>query len=108
MTGSRRQRPRPPEDVPCNAVNFSTALTSPKPAVIAGLTAGDCLSVELVLENRRKVVVAKAGQNIAGSITNTIHIRLVECLEAGEPFHAIIDSVSGGHCVVRVAHGPCR
>lgn len=108
MTGSRRHRPRPPEEVPCNAVSFSTALASPEPAVIAELRAGDCLSVALVIENRRRVAVAKSGQNIAGSITNTIHIRLVECLEAGEPFHATIQSISGGRCVVQVAHGPCK
>jgi hypothetical protein len=107
MTGSRRSTPRRPVDTSCDAVSFSTALSSPDPSVLARLKPGDCLRISLETENRKQIVVAWLGQDPAGSISNTYQIRLAECLETGEPFHAIVESISGGRCSVRIAHGRC-
>jgi hypothetical protein len=91
----------PNDEVDCDNVRFEANLTSVDPAVVATLSVGEVLRVELQdPPNRRVVVVAAAG--IAGSLVD--HLReLLRCLQR-RPFMAMVLSIDG--IVVRVKVEP--
>ena len=63
---------------PCNVVE-TTRLNSPDKAVLVTLREGDVLKIELREEAPRRLL-AKHGNNVAGSITSANHSQIVQCI----------------------------
>lgn len=89
----------------CSSLQMMTVLNSPQPQVLRQLSKGDRLAIELERTGSARIVVAKFKGFAAGSITGSLLARLIECLEHGEPFSAVVLSVKGGRCEVRVEYG---
>ncbi|WP_133987068.1 hypothetical protein [Pseudodesulfovibrio indicus] len=80
-----------------------TVLNSPNHIVLANLEEGDLLSVYLNDEGGHSTVLAVDGDgNSAGSITIGSLAQLIECLEDGYDYVAVVVSVDGGHCRVQI------
>lgn len=85
---------------PCD-IDKKTILNSPDPAILKTLKVGEVLKVE-VASGARKILEAKKGGNVAGSVTFPEMGQVIECIESGEAFEAEVVSISGGQCQVRV------
>ena len=90
-------------DTACDRLSFDTQLSSPKPAVIAGIKVGDILAVAIDQQGPVQVVVIKHGNQIAGGITSPKMARLLECLRLGSTYQATVTSISGGQVSVRIS-----
>ena len=88
------------EATPCEALAFKDTLQSPDPAVVATLTVGQTLEVEL--QGYAVIAVAPAGR--AGSLLNQL-TRMLQCLQNGFIFKADVQSIAGGAVRVRVRPG---
>jgi hypothetical protein len=88
----------------CDALVFSTILSSPKSKVIATLKVGDVL--EVVPLSATGPVVARASKGDAGSITHPWQPKLLECLNDGHKFKATVTALDGGSCQVEVRPKP--
>lgn len=78
----------------------STQLNSPVPAVLATLHAGDIL--EIILTTNNIVLAKKTTGEIAGSITYKHLVTLIECIEEGWSYSALIISLEGGACEIQI------
>lgn len=87
--------------IDCARLFLETILSSPNPAVIANLNEGERLPLELRGERGPVVAVAPDGQ-VAGSITAAALADLVECIQQGFDYVAVVLSVDGGACRVQV------
>jgi hypothetical protein len=85
---------------PCD-IDKRTILNSPNPTVLKTLKTGDILDVA-VAAAPGKILQAKKGADVAGSITFPEMAQVILCIEEGEKFKAEILSISGGKCTVRV------
>jgi hypothetical protein len=94
-----------PPQQPCERLNFKTVLSSPDPAVIAGLAPKDKLDIVLDTSGGRKKVLALRDAKIAGSITSDMLPQLIQCLEKGFPFIAEVLSAKAGRVEVHVMAG---
>ena len=93
--------PIPPDDIPaCEIMVIRTRLVSPNPAVITKLKKGDQLDVAAKSATGPALVLYNGG--IAGSIMDSRVLRLLECIEKGYDYIALVQSVSGGSCEVEV------
>lgn len=84
----------------CTRISEKTVLNSPVPDVVSSLTKGEALNVK-VLNGTSLVAVTEDG-DIAGALTPPLLPRIVECIEEGFEYVAIVLSVSGGECRVHV------
>lgn len=87
-------------EIDCTRISERTVLNSPAPDVVGRLTKGDLLDVK-VLNGTSLVAVTEDG-DIAGALTPPLLPRIVECIDAGFEYVAIVLSVSGGECRVHV------
>ena len=80
---------------PC-AIAQRAPLNSPRPAIVATISIGDILRVELNESGTRPIleVVAKAG--LAGALTHNGHIRLIDCIRQGYRYEAVVVGRTGG------------
>lgn len=87
---------------PCDIVEI-VPLNSPQPAVIATLTIGDVLIVNLNRSGPNPVleVLASAGRR-AGALTHRNHVRIIACIDNGRAYQAVVMSIRGGSVDVRV------
>ena len=85
-------------DDPCDITEVTT-LNSPNRTVLATLRDGDVLVI--VLQEGRRLL-AKHGDNVAGSVTSASHARILQCMQDGREYEAIVRSVRGGACEVRI------
>ncbi len=83
---------------PCDITEVTT-LNSPDRRVLVTLRDGDELAIEL-REGRR--LVATSGGRVAGSVTSASHARIVQCMHDGREYQAVVLSVRGGACDVRI------
>ena len=83
---------------PCDITEVTT-LNSPDRTVLATLRDGDVLDIELQ-EGRR--LLAKHGTNVAGSVTSASHARILQCMQDGREYEAVVGSIRSGSCVVRI------
>lgn len=90
------------DPVPCEDLEFTTALSDPIPEVIEGLQEGAELSIELQTEPRRRIAAVTAAGELAGSIATQQFDRLLDCLQAGHNYEAEILTIDGGAIRVRV------
>jgi hypothetical protein len=75
-------------------------LNSPKAPVVTGLQIGEVLDVEF--DPSGKSVIAKKNANVAGSLTPFRLAELIECMNRGRKYKAIVKKVSGGYCEVEI------
>jgi hypothetical protein len=87
---------------PCDIVEI-VPLNSPQSAVIATLKVGDVLTVNLNRSGPNPVleVLAFGGQR-AGALTHRNHVRIINCIDAGRTYRAVVMSIRGGSVEVRV------
>jgi len=83
-------------------LSIRTTLNSPKPAVLGQLKSGDILTVQLRTPTGPAVVVAIWNDQEAGSITSSVMLKLIQCLQNGAKFVAEVISIQGGSCEVHV------
>jgi hypothetical protein len=90
----------------CNIVE-KTAVNSPRAGVLATLTRGDALTVQLRDQGARKTLVAVAASGeVAGSLTPRQLLTLIECIEQGNAYEAHVLDVRGGLCEVELRSRP--
>jgi hypothetical protein len=82
---------------------IDTQLSSPKPAVIAGIQVGEVLDVAVQdMAGTSAVVVLRQGQ-IAGGLASPELTRLRQCISEGYQYKATVTDVQGGQVRVRVS-----
>ena len=75
-------------------------LNSPNPQVLATLRQGDELDV--VLAGNALVAQPKAGPPPAGALTPARLADLIDCINRGHEYKAIVQKVGGGRCDVEI------
>ena len=88
----------------CGSLIVETTLNSPVSAVVALLKKGDTLTVEIqVGAGGVNSLVAKHGGQIAGSLTPPSLITILNCIQSGFQYVAIVlNDVTGGVVRVRI------
>lgn len=90
------------EPDPCAIVDI-VPLNSPQPPVIATLSVGDVLGVNLNRAGPNPVLeVLASGGRRAGALTHRNHVRIIGCIDAGRVYQAVVHSIKGGSVEVRV------
>ena len=88
----------------CETINFTTDVNSPQPDALIGLKVDAILDIEL--NNHVVVVVRRDNRKILGSINWTNVLKLIECLEQGYKYVAVVRLIQGG--LVKVAISAVR
>lgn len=88
----------------CGSLDIETILNSPVEKVVEGLKRGAELQVEVLKKGPVSTLIAKDGQGrIAGSLTPPSLITIINCIEKGFNYVAIIlEDVDGGVIRVRI------
>ncbi len=87
----------------CSSLFIDTVLNSPVSKVIAQLKKGDTLKISLEAQKSGKSLVAKtADGKIAGSLTPAEMAQLIECMDEGFHYVAIVVGIDGGQCRVQI------
>lgn len=81
----------------CNIVE-SVPLNSPQPLIVRKLKKGDILSVEV----DGKSLVAKLEGDKAGALTPSSLLDLLDCIEKGKEYVAVVTTIKGGFCEVEI------
>jgi hypothetical protein len=100
-SGGGGWEPRPPD---CESFILRTHLNSPQAGVVRTLQVGQILEVQLQQQGGGRVIVVAvtaAGQ-VAGSITGTGLGLLIQCLQDGHDFVAVVENVTGGSVEVTI------
>lgn len=84
------------------AIVERTILASPVPALVATLSVGDLLSVELDVNPRKRVVVKNRLGKVIGAITSVRLVDIIECLESGHSYDGQVTSISGGRVGIEI------
>ena len=80
-----------------------TILNSPNHIVLANIEEDDALDVVINEEGGQSIVVAvDSDGNVAGSITVGSLAHLIECIEEGYDYEAVVMDIEGGRCRVQV------
>lgn len=85
----------------CGTISFSTDINSPQAAAITGLKVNDKLKV--VLNQNRIEVVRQDTRVTVGSLNWSSITRLIECIEQGFEYVAVIRNIQGGLIQVHVS-----
>lgn len=87
---------------PCDIVEIAP-LNSPQAPVVNTLSVGDILDIALNLSGPNPVVeVIASGNRRAGALTYRNHVRLINCINSGRSYQAVVMSIRGGSVEVRV------
>lgn len=89
-------------DSPCDLLRFEAQLTSPQPAVVAVLKAGDVLEITVVTMKGQVVVQAVKNGQVAGGLAGPDATRLRNCTEQGHQYKATVRAINGGQVRVLV------
>ena len=92
-------KPVPPD--PCNITEVTT-LNSVNRNVIAGLRPNDRLAVVFQAGPPQRLVAERQPGVIAGSITSPSMLQIIQCIQAGHNYDAVVLSVRGAQCQVRI------
>ena len=95
----------------CEDLFEETTLNSPNQAVVRTLKAGHELDVQLKQNagGARPSVVAvtpKPNPQVAGAITSAKAPRLIDCIDKGFKYVAVVLEVKGGHCKIEIRPRP--
>jgi hypothetical protein len=92
--------PTPPYS--CERVQ-TVPLNSPQPAIVASLNVNERLFVILDSGSGRRILqVRTSNGDIAGSLTFLGHLSMMECIEQGYSYEAIVLAISGGNIQLRI------
>ncbi|PJJ59406.1 hypothetical protein CLV45_0823 [Hymenobacter chitinivorans DSM 11115] len=83
---------------PCDQISFRTTLANPNTAALSSVSPRDILTVK---SNGTQPIVENDRGQICGVISRK-PARLVQCIKQGYRFIAVVISVDGGACEVRV------
>jgi hypothetical protein len=100
MGGSGSGGYTPAPSSPCARLAFQATVNSPNPSVISQLSVGDSLNVSLNPQGQG--VVVESNDVMAGAITATQVAQLVNCINSGFEYRAVVVQINGGQCVVRI------
>lgn len=101
MSGSNPD-PTPPPTPSCRA-SRTAPLNSPQPGVAGKLRLNDVLFVHLDKSSGRAILqVRDVTGAVAGSLTFLGHLALIDCIEEGHSYEALVTSVSGGAIQLRI------
>ena len=89
------------EDDQCDIME-RTILNSPIPDVVANLQVGHILSVELETSPRYRVVAKTQARLVAGAITSTRLVDIIECLQKNIQYKARVLSVMAGRIEIEI------
>lgn len=84
------------------AIVERTVLNSPNAAVVGGLNVGDILEVELETQPRSRLVAKTANGQVAGAITSTSIVVIIECIQDGSAYEAEVLAVNAGKVEVEI------
>lgn len=107
MSGSGSGTPDfgPTEPVDCAELAFEAAIASPHPDVVASLTQGEILTVELdTSSGRNRVLVRTNRGDVAGALISGRIAELLRCLQEGVAFEAEVTGIDGGDVTIHVRH----
>jgi hypothetical protein len=93
----------PPPQGNCQSLVIDTQISSPKAAVIAGISVGDLLDVALDKGSDIVVVVVLFKGKVAGGIAAPLLPRLRECMEQGVAYSARVTARHDALVRVRIA-----
>ena len=79
---------------PC-AIFQQAPLNSPRPGVVPTLNVGDVLGIVLNIAGVRPVLEVHAPAGIAGSLTHTGHVQIIDCIRLGNSYVAEVVGRSG-------------
>lgn len=87
----------------CANIIEQVPLNGPKPEVVSKLKAGSVLKLEVHEEGGRNILVAvnSKGQK-AGTITTASSITIINCIQNGFKFIAIVISIDRGDCMLEI------
>lgn len=89
------------EFLDCASIFEKCILNSPKEAVLAKLSSGDVLRIELVeFDSKKSLVAMTTAGEIAGSITSASLAKIKKCMEKGTFYTGIVEDVEGGKCTI--------
>lgn len=101
MSGGGPGDPTPPP-TSCQSIRTGP-LNSPQPAVIATINVNDRLFVILDKSAGRPVLQVRTNAGaIAGSLTFLGHLSLIDCIEQGFSYEAVVLSIAGGNVQLRI------
>lgn len=80
---------------PCAIIQMAP-LNSPRPVIVNTLAVGDSLEISLNESSGRPVIEVVSGAGVAGALTHTGHVKLIDCIRQGRSYVAIVISKSGG------------
>lgn len=86
----------------CSQIIERTILNSPDPAVIRTLSVKDILAVIVSDAGGATRVLVQNGSNIAGSITFGKLAALIDCIQQGNQYVAVVEQINGGSCTVQI------
>jgi len=86
---------------PCNITEVTT-LNSINRNVLAGLRPNDRLSVVFQAGPPQRLVAQTQAGATAGSITSPSMLQIIQCIQAGHNYDAVVLSVRGAQCQVRI------
>jgi hypothetical protein len=102
MSGTGPPSPTPNPPPSCNKVR-SAPLNSPQPGVADKLSVNDRLYVYLDKSSGRAILqVRDRTGRVAGSLTFLGHLALIECIEQGYSYEAVVMVISGGAIQLRI------
>jgi hypothetical protein len=87
----------------CDTVSIQTNISSPDPTVLATLSKGDFLNIELRTATGPLIAIT-AALNILGSVFTTRPAELINCINNGHRYHARILKIAGGDCQILITH----
>lgn len=94
--------PTPTPTPSCSNVR-NAPLNSPQQGVVAGLKVNDRLYVHLDKGTGRAILqVRDLSGVVAGSLTFLGHLYLIECIELGHSYEAVVLNISGGAIQLRI------
>lgn len=101
MSGSSPD-PTPTPTPSCTSIR-TAPLNSPQPNVVANLKVSDRLYVYLDKSLGRAILqVRDLSGAVAGSLTFLGHLALIDCIEQGHSYEAVVLSISGGAIQLRI------
>lgn len=91
---------KPPPD-PCNITEVTT-LNSVNRNIVAGLRPNDRLAIVFQAGPPQRLVAQTQNGVTAGSITSPSMLQIIQCIQAGHSYDAVVLSVRGAQCQVRI------
>lgn len=91
-------------DPPCDKLRFEAQLTSPQPAIVGTLSAGDVLDIATVTMKSQLVIQTLKNGQVAGGLAGPDATRLRNCMDEGHQYKATVRVINGGQVRVLVEH----